>query len=222
MVTRTLWLYRRCSPRPYGEYEEHWRAFDMPVNIGLTLPMHVEQAPEFTLQVPPAPTAGLMLPSRAAPRKRGRETGQGDQQQAYCTITEPTTPADNAPPPPAQKCRRNRYWGFAHHSLTNEQLLAVEPYLIQGEVILRLAKTYSNSEIFARINANHPGEVKTVNVITKRLTHAIENVAQLQGRTVEDVRAEILNAKEANGVVHKMKMDVATYSVGQRRYTKGE
>jgi hypothetical protein len=50
-----------------------------------------------------------------------------------------------------------------------------------------------------------------VNVITKRLTHAIKGASKASGRSEREIRAQLAEAKRARGVAHKGKVDVGVY-----------
>lgn len=151
------------------------------------------EGPLAQLGAPAAPEAAQALQPEAG--QRSHSTNPGASQQS-------TT---------GRQGRCNPYQFFQHSELSDDELFASPPDLIQGDAILRLAQGYSNGEIFSRINAAHPGGVKSVNVITKRLTHAIQQVATAQGRSTAEIRSEIAQAKRDNGVVHKMKVDVTHY-----------
>lgn len=194
-VTDTIWLYRWVIMGLDGEYEEHWRPFDGPVTAQAFVPMGNVPMPAIQQQLQPP-----HQPSQTSP-----PTYQQQQQ---------TQPPTSPPPPPVPKPRKHRqqhYETFAHTHLTDDELFSSPPEMIQGEAIMRLAESYSNGEIFSRLSAAHPGKIRNVNVITKRLTHAIESAARAEGVPAAEVRARIRAAKEAKGVAHKAKRDVTPY-----------
>jgi hypothetical protein len=188
-ATDTVWLYRWCNMGFDGQCEEHWRPFDGPAGIqsypDVALPQDqtILQKPtdHVAVSCPPDATSELACPQQ---------------------------------PPKKQRAPKHKRWQhFQHHYLSDDELFAAPSDLLQGDAILRLAHSYSNNVIFARINASRPEGtgIKSVNVITKRLTHAIQAAAQATGRSVNEIRAEITAAKIENGMRHKGKVDVAPY-----------
>lgn len=121
-------------------------------------------------------------------------------------------PASATVPKPTRKPRHTAYLMFEHDHLSDDELFASRPEFIQGDAIIRLARNYSNTDIFKRINAATPGGIKNVCVITKRLTHAIEAAAETSGRSVLEIRQEIVNAKNANGIEHSAVVDTSRYA----------
>lgn len=181
-VTDTVWLYRWCIMGLDGQYQEHWRPFDNIVN-----------ATNATMQ---------------------RDLNQSSQTGFYQTATS-TDAADQQPQPQPQKRTRKprtrRFQSFRHQHLSDAELFRAPADLLQGDAILRLSHSYSNQEIFERINANTPNGVRSVNVVTKRLTHAIQDAAKASGRSEREIRAEIVQAKTRNGVKNKSKVNVSPY-----------
>lgn len=176
-VTDTVWLYRWCVIDGNGAYEEHWRAF-----TGHVVEQQAKTDTPMANGLARAPTFPRTLVHRPA-----------------------STTVDNSASPeprPARKPRHTAYLDFKHAHLSDDELFASASELIQGDAIIRLARNYSNTEIFERINAATPGGVKNISVVTKRLTHAIEAAAKASGRSVLEIRQEIVAAKNSNGVVH--------------------
>lgn len=185
-VTDTVWLYRWCITGLYGQYEEHWRAFDGPV--GSTPQAHV--MPQ-TVYYDAANSSASSNPS--------------DTASEFASLHQE---------PKQTRAPKHKCWEhFEHACLSDDELFAGPSELLQGDAILRLAHSYSNQAIFDRINAAHPEgmRIKSVNVITKRLTHAIQLAAQAYGRSVHDIRAQITEAKSQCGVRHRGKVDVTPY-----------
>jgi len=188
-ATDTVWLYRWCTVDIDGQYEEHWRPFDAPTAV--------QSYPDVTFPpiqtIPPNPTIPSIIPNPPS------------------TTQTPTPPQQ---PPKRQRAPKHKRWQhFEHQYLSDAELFAAPADLLQGNAIIRLAHGYSNQDIFDRINAARPEGtgIRSVNVITKRLTHAIQAAAKASGRKVQEVRAEITAAKYRNGVKHKGKVDVAPY-----------
>jgi hypothetical protein len=188
-ATDTVWLYRWCTMEIDGQYEEHWRPFDAPVGV--------QSYADVTL--PPNQT---ILPN---PTDHSLVSNQPEPDQKH------TPPQRLLKKPRAPKHKRWQH--FEHKYLSDDELFAAPADLLQGPAILRLAHGYSNQTIFDRINAERPEGtgIKSVNVITKRLTHAIQAAAKASGRSVQEIRAEVTAAKSRNGVRHKGKVDVALY-----------
>ena len=189
-ATDTVWLYRWCTMNLDGQYEEHWRPFDAAVGAqtypDVALPQNQTVLPNPTDHSVVVPNPPETTPKPAAP-----------QQQ-----------------PKGQRAPKHKRWQhFEHQYLSDDELFAVAADLLQGPAILRLAHSYSNQDIFDRINAARPvgTGIRSVNVITKRLTHAIQAAAKASGRSVQEIRAEVTAAKYRNGVRHKGKVDVAPY-----------
>lgn len=191
-VTDTVWLYRCCAIGVDRQYEEHWQPFD-----GTVI-----QGPNALAAQPQVSQSQALQP----PLDNFNDSGIGSGSSGA------PTPASQEPKPRRQS-RIKSYQYFNHSALTDAELFATSPANLQGPVILRLAKRYSNQEIFTAINdARGPGRgVKSVNVITKRITKAIKDDAAASGRTEKEIREEIADAKTANGVTHKMKVDTKPY-----------
>lgn len=187
-VTATVWLYRWCIMGPDGQYEEHWRPFD-----------NIVDAPNATMQ------QGLTPSSHTGSYQTATSTDATDQ------------PSQQPQPQRIQLQKRTRkprtrhFQSFRHQHLSDAELFRAPADLLQGDAILRLSHSYSNQEIFERINANTPNGVRSVNVVTKRLTHAIQDAAKASGRSEREIRAEIVQAKTRNGVKNKSKVDVSPY-----------
>jgi hypothetical protein len=188
-ATDTVWLYRWCTMEIDGQYEEHWRPFDAP--MGVQSNPHTTLPPNQTIL--PNPTDHRVVPNPAE------------------TTPNPTPPQQ--PPKRPRAPKHKRWQHFEHKYLSDDELFAAPADLLQGPAILRLAHSYSNQAIFDRINAARPEGtgIRSVNVITKRLTHAIQAAAKASGRSVQEIRAEVTAAKSRNGVRHKGKVDVAPY-----------
>jgi hypothetical protein len=188
-VTETVWLYRWCVYGVDGDIDEHWRAFDGPVGV-------------------------QTFPTGVSSQQQTAVHNAADQANISSSLNAP--PAATAPQPKARKPRAKGWQHFSYDHLSDNDIFAEAPSLLQGGVILRLAHRYSNQVIFEKINAAHPqgSDIRSVNVITKRLTHAIQVEAQATGRSVQDIRAGIAEAKSSLGVIHKMKVDVTGYGRG--------
>lgn len=185
-ATDTVWLYRWCIVDFDGQYEEHWRPFD--ASMG---------APSY-----PEPQNHTVLPNLT------------DHSLDSNSLGTDRNPAPLQQPLKRQRAPKHKRWqNFEHQYLSDDELFAVAADLLQGPAILRLAHNYSNQEIFERINAARPEGtgIRSVNVITKRLTHAIQAAAKASGRSAQEIRAEVTAAKYRNGVRHKGKVDVAPY-----------
>ena len=190
-ATDTVWLYRWCIMDFEGQYEEHWRPFD-------------------------APTGAPSYPDVALTQNHTALTNLTDHS---LVLNSSETNQNQNPAPPQQPTRKQRaakhkrWQHFEHQYLSDDELFAVATDLLQGPSILRLAHSYSNQEIFDRINAARPEGtgIRSVNVITKRLTHAIQAAAKASGRSAQEIRAEVTAAKYRNGVRHKGKVNVAPY-----------
>lgn len=185
-VTDTVWLFRWCVSGLDGQYDEHWRAFDGPVRASMS------------------------------PQSSSTVTSQRSTTLPYTTnhSSNSNTPSPPNTTPPPRPQTRQKPWHHFHHTLHSDASLFAGPtHFLQGDALLRLARSYSNQEIFQRINAGRPaGEcLKSVNVITKRLTNAVRRAALASGRSVEEVRWEIAEAKRERGVRHKGKVDVSGY-----------
>jgi hypothetical protein len=194
LVTDTIWLYRWCAVSSEGDgtgstYTEHWRPFDGPLDA------QQQQQDQSSTKKTPA-TAN------------------------HTQTTTSTKPKKKQPTRPRKKPKKKPELPHAH--LTNPQLFALDPDQIQGSILLRLAQSHSNQEICALINANHePGvdvygqpqaqRIRSVNVITKRLTHAIKGASKASGRSEREIRAQLAEAKRVRGVAHKGKVDVGVY-----------
>lgn len=188
-ATDTVWLYRWCVMDLNGQYEEHWRPFDAPLDVqsyqDMALP-HQTVFPNSTdhsvaITNPPETTQQPAAPQQLPKRQR-------------------------AP-------KHKRWQHFEHQYFSDDELFAAPADLLRGSAILRLAHSYSNQDIFDRINAARPegAGIRSVNVITKRLTHAIQAAAKASGQSVQEIRAQVTAAKCRNGVRHKGKVDVAPY-----------
>jgi len=204
IATENVWLYRWCVYQQGGHYEEYWRPFAKTTDQVYGSAVLRGQAAAMT-QHPFQPTATSHTVSRKRPLGADETAAQHN---AY--RMPPTAPPQGEPQ--AKRRRNNRFNDFNHWALSDDQLFAGDPYMVQGSCMIRLAHGYNNQEIMRRINAHHPGAISSVNVITKRLTHAIEKAAEDTGKTSTQIRQEIANAKAANGVEHKAKIDTSTYA----------
>jgi hypothetical protein len=208
LVTDTIWLYRWCVVSSDNEgtgntYTEHWRAFDGPPNAQQQQSSMSYQDQSSINRAPD--TTGYVHTTTTSP---DRKTPKAKQKQQ---------------PPHLRKHPKKKHRPETPHAhLSDTQLFALDPDLIQNSILLRLAQSYSNHEIFELINANHePGveidgepqqrRVKSVNVITKRLTHAIKEASKASGRSEREIRVQIAEAKRSRGVAHKGKVDVTVY-----------
>lgn len=210
-VTDTIWLYRWVIVGYEGEYDEHWRPFDINVDDGAMSPQPPQQHPQFpqqTAQYPPiaeASSPSIPPSQQQTPPTTGSSTKTSTPKRKRKRNPQHQTP-------PSKRPRRPQpYEQFDPRPLSDDALFAKPSSFIQGDAILRLAERYSNSQILARIEASHPGEIKAANVITKRLSNAIDAQAKKEGVDKDVVRARIYDAKEANGVAHKAKLDVTPY-----------
>jgi hypothetical protein len=188
-VTETVWLYRWCVHGVDGQVDEHWRTFDGP--------------------------AGTSALSTGVPSHQQTTTHNATDHGNH--FSSPDAPSvATSPQPKARKPRVKGWQHFQHAHLSDNELFAAPPHLLQGGVILCLAHNYSNQEIFENINTAQPqgSGIRSVNVITKRLTHAIQAEAEASGRSVQDIRAQIAEAKSSRGIVHKGKVDVTMYGRG--------
>jgi len=188
-ATDTVWLYRWCTMDLDGQHEEHWRPFDAPMVV--------------------QPYSDAPLPHTILPNSTNHSL----------TTNSPApipnlTPPQQQPPKKPRAPKHKRWQHFEHKYLSDDELFAVPADLLQGPAILRLAHSHSNKAIFDRINAARPEGtgIKSVNVITKRLTHAIEGAAKVSGMSEKEIRKAIAAAKSRNGVRHKGKVDVAPFS----------
>lgn len=204
IATGTVWLYRWCVYQAGGHYEEYWRPFVRNVDqVGRNTVFDGQTMA--TTKQPIQPAVAANTSSRKRPLETDGATGLPGAYQI------PTNTAPQAEPQ-AKRRRNNRFHAFDHWAFTDDQLFAGDHYLIQGDCIIRLAHSHNNQDIMNRINAHHPGAISSVNVITKRLTHAIGYAADTTGKTTTQIRQEIANAKAANGVEHKAKIETGTYA----------
>ena len=204
LVTDTIWLYRWCvvsldDDSAGSTYTEQWRAFDGPVAL---------QQQGFT--------------SFQNQSSTNRALATADNTQPIPTTITTTTKSNQPKRKQQNKPPKRPRPEPPHAHLSTPQLLALDPDLIQNSILLRLAQSHSNAEIFALVNANHaPGvdaygapraqRIRSVNVITKRLTHAIKGAAKATGRSEREVRVQLAEARRAGGVVNKGKVDVGVY-----------
>lgn len=206
VATNTVWLYRWCTYAEDGTYEEQWRPFLRGLSQVGTAARH--------------PARAMAMPKQLAPKEKStgivssKRPLESDHSEAKLNGLQLPMNATMAEQPQAKRPRRdNRYRKFNHWALTDDQLFAGDPVMLQGDCIIRLAHGYSNQEIMNRINALHPRTIASVNVITKRLTHAIDYASEATGKTAIQIRQEIAEAKAANGVNHKAKIDTSGYAV---------
>ncbi|KAK4541792.1 hypothetical protein LTR36_007324 [Oleoguttula mirabilis] len=180
-ATGTLWLYRWCAADDAGSYKEQWRALG---NGTFDMATLADFAPVFAA---PSVTS----------TNRKRAYGALEDADAGLLPPEP----DTAQP---RVIKRQRH-SLTTTSVSDEQLFQQSPEKITGATILRLAAQFSNTELFERINdglaAKNLPLVRTCNVITRRITLAIQSkAAQDKDLTAEEVRKELNEAREKNGV----------------------
>ena len=94
-------------------------------------------------------------------------------------------------------------------NMSDENIMDYDPDLVTQDVILRMAEHYSNTEIFERLNrallARGREPIKSVNVITRRITLAINQQAQRYRLDKEALRVSLTKARQENGVTRRMK-----------------
>lgn len=182
--TNTIWLYRW-----FFNGKEHWRA------IGAGVP----DAPQPNMTTVLQPT-----PVNANNKKRLHsmlEEADSDGNSGQGTVS------------PQGK---QRFTGPEVSNLTFDQILAGQAgpigdsaQLITRNVILHVARYYSNTEIFYKINAalavNGKKPLKYMNVITRRITVAISSLATKSHRESADIRAALNAARKATGVTKRMR-----------------
>ena len=206
-ITDTIWLYRWCVVSSDDDgagstYTEHWRCFDGPVDAQQQQNFASFQDQSSTNRAPATLDSAQTTIIKS-------EQHQPDQK--------PPRPKKNRHPP-----KRRARPEIPHAHLSTAQLFALDPDLVQNSILLRLAQSHSNQEIFHIINANHaPGvdvygepqllRIKSVNVITKRLTHAIKGAAKATGKSEREIRLQLAEARRMGGVVNKGKVDVGVY-----------
>jgi hypothetical protein len=103
---------------------------------------------------------------------------------------------------------------FQHAHMSDEELFSLEPKLISKDVLLRLACKYNERDILNRVNAVTPNGIKGVNIIHCRLFYAMQVAAKASGRTVQDIRKEVAEAREKGGVVREEKADQTAAMTG--------
>lgn len=83
---------------------------------------------------------------------------------------------------------------YAH--LSDDELLNTAPEFLSGQALLRLAHSYTEREIFDRMNTVRPNSVKRLNNIQSRVWYAMKVASKASGRTMEDIREEVTKARE--------------------------
>ncbi|KAK5138483.1 hypothetical protein LTR08_000069 [Meristemomyces frigidus] len=187
VVMGTLWLFRWCAKDGSGACTEAWRAFG-----DGTFDMETLGEPDRVFRSPPEPLA-------TAPEAPHILERAG-------VVQTPHVDADDYAEHPAREPRPHQPSSTA---LSDEQLFAHDPDRIRGAAILRLARFYSNTELFERVNAGLAARgaqgVASANVITRRITLAIQaKAAKSEGLTIALVRRELNEARRANGVRARM------------------
>ncbi|TKA24850.1 hypothetical protein B0A50_06579 [Salinomyces thailandicus] len=173
-ATGTVWMYRQCAMRADGGYDEVWRA------VGSKMAATAVAVPE---QAVDSPLGSLV---------DGTQVENAD-------VDWDTSPARTFHPlPPVQQPPRQQ-------PPSDADLFNTDPDGIRGETILRLARSYTNTELFERINAglasNHLPLIRESNVITRRITLAIQaKASSSESLTYHGVRQELNEARRVNGV----------------------
>lgn len=84
--------------------------------------------------------------------------------------------------------------------LSDDELLNTAPESLSSHALLRLAHSYSEQEIFDRMNAVNPDSTKSLKNIRSRIWYAMNKAAKRSGRTMDQIRAEVTGARENKGV----------------------
>ena len=185
-TTGTLWLHRRCTANGRGGYDEHWRALGDRTFDSNTL---AELPPLLAASFPDVP------PVAAASRKRIRGM---------------TEEAENATAPQSAELSQRAIKRTRHEqpAVPDEQLFEHDPDSIRGEAILRFARHYGNTELFERVNkglaAKGMTELRSANVITRRITCAIQGRTGNDKEAAKRVRKELNEARRVNGVKERV------------------
>ncbi|GAB7359020.1 hypothetical protein MBLNU230_g5093t1 [Neophaeotheca triangularis] len=165
----------------------------------------------------PSPSAYTPPPSRKSNLKRRRQDSEdpptvlGKRKQHHKTSprnsnTLPTTNPKTLQPPPSSPPTHTQdpqTLSFAPEHLIDPILFALPLDKITNNLILYLATRYTNTEIFEHINAfRQPGKerLREMNVITKRLTTAVRNMAKRKGVSEVEVREGLKRVKAEGGV----------------------
>ena len=198
VITDTVWMYRWCVQDENCGYVECCRGFRLSEPALAALQARKQQQQPIVAPTPVRPTTGKRLHSMMA---------DTEHEETLSLLAGTVNLATAAPPPPKKRHRNARYRTTDLTHLPDAEIFAGDPALIQGDTLLRLTERYSNTEIFDHINANRPVPViKSLNVITKRVTHAVEAYAERENMTILEVRERLKFARSANRVPNKMKV----------------
>lgn len=84
--------------------------------------------------------------------------------------------------------------------VTDHEIFAGDVDRIRYGTLIRLAKSYSVSQIAAHVNAHHP-KALTAQTVSDRLQSAYKYICKSSNRTVAEVKAEVEQARRDNGFV---------------------
>ncbi|KAK5674954.1 hypothetical protein LTS10_012366 [Elasticomyces elasticus] len=189
--TDTIWMYRWVVGTADGGYGEQWRAMS---------DSKIDQS-----QYAAAPLQQIQpIASQTTATKRLRsEVDDDDIETMDFDVPIPQT-VDH-------RSKRARSDSDHKNNESTDDLFTETPDRIKGETILRLARLYSNQELYHLINEGLTAKgfkpLKDENVVTRRITCAINSQAIAnRGLTGPEIRKDLDDARKANGVKERMRV----------------
>ncbi|KAK4973098.1 hypothetical protein LTR42_006392 [Elasticomyces elasticus] len=189
--TDTIWMYRWVVGTADGGYGEQRRAMsDSKIDES-----QYTAAPLQQIQAIAPETTGT---------KRPRSEVDDDDMQVMDFNLPPTEAVDH-------RNKRSRPDSDQKNNEPTDNLFTETPDRIKGETILRLARFYSNQELYNLINEGLAAKgfkpLKDENVVTRRITCAINSQAIAnRGLTGPEIRKDLDDARKANGVKERMRV----------------
>lgn len=104
---------------------------------------------------------------------------------------------------------------FQYAHLTDDDLFELDYQVLQGGVLLRLAKRYSTRTIFDRVNAASPGSIRKVTDVSNHLTTALKAAARQAGCTEKQARARLAEERRKADVESAPRASLAIGQDGQ-------
>lgn len=86
---------------------------------------------------------------------------------------------------------------------TDKEMLANDLKLLKGARLLQVVKTHTHAEIIAKVKANHPRCILPESNLSTRVGRACALEGRRQGRSNNEIKQELTNARRVNGVLDR-------------------
>ena len=127
-----------------------------------------------------------------------------ERQGGSCLSPTPSSspiPTSRSTPTPSSTRRNDLF----HDDILNGDLTCLD-----SDTVFWFAQIYTSKEIVAKINSHHAQPVINEDAFGLRLTRALTKVAKTQGRSRNEIKTDLTNAREMNGVFARVKSAIST------------